>query len=46
MAGDDPQASLDKLAENWDAITERVGLDKQKAVYQAWAAKPGAYPAK
>ena len=28
----------------WDAITEQVGVDKQKAVYAAWAAKSGAYP--
>jgi multiple sugar transport system substrate-binding protein len=43
-AGEDPQEILDRLAEQWDDITERVGTDKQKAVYQVWAAKPGAYP--
>ncbi len=28
----------------WDAITDKIGVDKQKAVYDAWAAKSGAYP--
>jgi len=31
-------------AAEWDAITEKIGVDKQKAVYQSWAAKSGAYP--
>ncbi len=43
-AGDDPQKILDKIAADWDAVTQQVGLDKQKAVYEAWAAKSGAYP--
>ena len=43
-AGDDPQAILDKVAADWDSITKQVGVDKQKAVYNAWAAKSGAYP--
>ena len=43
-AGDDPQAILDKVAADWDGITKQVGVDKQKAVYNAWAAKSGAYP--
>jgi multiple sugar transport system substrate-binding protein len=42
--GEEPQAILDKLAVTWDQITERTGVDKQKAVYAVWAAKPGAYP--
>jgi multiple sugar transport system substrate-binding protein len=29
---------------DWDAITDKIGVDKQKAVYQTWAAKSGAYP--
>ena len=28
----------------WDAITDRIGVDKQRAAYAAWAAKPNAYP--
>ncbi len=43
-AGDDPKKILDEVAKQWDETTQRVGLDKQKAVYNAWAAKGGAYP--
>ncbi|HSE73877.1 MAG TPA: extracellular solute-binding protein, partial [Dongiaceae bacterium] len=43
-AGDDPKAILDKAAADWDAITNEIGVDKQKAVYMDWAAKSGAYP--
>jgi len=42
--GDDPKAIADAAAAEWDAITERIGVDKQKAVYADWAAKSGAYP--
>ncbi len=43
-AGDDPQKILDKIAADWDAVTKQVGVDKQRKVYQSWAAKSGAYP--
>jgi multiple sugar transport system substrate-binding protein len=43
-AGDDPKAILDQAAADWDAITAKVGVDKQKAAYKDWAAKSGAYP--
>jgi multiple sugar transport system substrate-binding protein len=43
-AGEDPKAILDAAAAQWDAITEKIGVDKQKAVYAGWAAKSGAYP--
>jgi multiple sugar transport system substrate-binding protein len=43
-AGEDPKSILDKVAAEWDGITKQVGVDKQKAVYNAWAAKSGAYP--
>jgi multiple sugar transport system substrate-binding protein len=43
-AGDDPKAILDEAAGQWDAITEKIGVDKQKAVYNNWAMKSGAYP--
>jgi multiple sugar transport system substrate-binding protein len=43
-AGDDPKAILDEAAGQWDAITEKIGVDKQKAVYNNWAMKAGAYP--
>jgi multiple sugar transport system substrate-binding protein len=43
-AGDDPKAIADKIAADWDAITERIGVDTQKAAYANWASKSGAYP--
>ena len=43
-AGEDPKKILDDVAKQWDDITAKVGLEKQKAVYNAWAAKSGAYP--
>lgn len=43
-AGEDPKTVADNMAAQFDAITEKVGVDKQKEVYEAWAAKPGAYP--
>jgi multiple sugar transport system substrate-binding protein len=43
-AGEDPKKILDEVAKQWDEITQRVGVDKQRAVYEAWAAKSGAYP--
>jgi multiple sugar transport system substrate-binding protein len=45
-AGDNPKAILDDVAKSWDETTKKVGLDKQKAVYSAWAAKGGADPKK
>ncbi len=45
-AGEDPQAILDDLAAQWDKLTERIGVEKQKRAYLDWAAKPNAYPAK
>ncbi len=43
-AGEDPKAIADAAAAEWDSITEKIGVDKQKAVYGSWAAKSGAYP--
>jgi multiple sugar transport system substrate-binding protein len=43
-AGEDPKAILDKVAATWDAATEQIGVDKQKAAYAGWASKSGAYP--
>jgi len=44
--GDDPKEILDDLAGQWDALTARVGLEKQKRVYADWASKPNSYPNK
>ncbi len=43
-AGEDPKSILDQAASQWDATTQEVGVDAQKAVYGSWAAKSGAYP--
>lgn len=45
-AGEDPKAILDGVAAQWDALTQRIGVDKQRAAYEAWASKPNAYPPK
>jgi len=44
-AGENPKAILDQVAAEWDALTDRIGVDKQRAAYEAWASKPNAYPA-
>ena len=44
IGGEDPQSALDRVASEWDDFTETVGLDRQKAAYGVWAAKPNAYP--
>lgn len=44
LAGDDPKAVLDEVAAEWDEITEKTGVDKQRQAYQDWASKPAAYP--
>lgn len=43
-AGEDPKTILDDMASQWDALTDRIGVDKQKRVYADWASKPNAYP--
>jgi multiple sugar transport system substrate-binding protein len=43
IGGKDPKAALDDLAKEWDALTEQIGVDRQKAAYLEWAAKPSAY---
>ncbi len=35
-AGTDPQAALDEAARKWDAITDRLGREQQKKMYQQW----------
>jgi multiple sugar transport system substrate-binding protein len=43
-AGEDPQTILNDVAAAWDQVTEKIGVDKQKAAYAAFAALPNAYP--
>jgi multiple sugar transport system substrate-binding protein len=44
MGGVDPQEALDGVAAEWDKLTEKVGVDKQREAYKEWASKPNAYP--
>ena len=43
-AGEDPQAILDDVASQWDAVTDRIGVDAQREAYLDWSSKPNAYP--
>jgi multiple sugar transport system substrate-binding protein len=43
-AGENPQKILDDVAAQWDRITQQIGVERQKAAYAEWAAKPNAYP--
>lgn len=43
-AGENAQEILDDMAVQWDKLTDRIGVDKQKRVYADWANKPNAYP--
>ena len=45
-AGDDAKKILDDVAKIWDDTTNAIGVEKQRAAYNAWAAKSGAYPKK
>ena len=44
LAGENPKTVIDDLAREWDAITERTGVDRQREAYRVWAANPNAYP--
>jgi multiple sugar transport system substrate-binding protein len=41
-AGADPKSSLETAAAEWDATTERLGVDSQRAFYQEFLKLPGA----
>jgi multiple sugar transport system substrate-binding protein len=41
-AGQDIQGALDDAAKEWDAITKRLGEDKQRQSYQTFLKYPGA----
>ena len=44
ISGTSSQEALDQVAEEWDAITDRIGVEAQKKAYLIWANKPNAYP--
>jgi multiple sugar transport system substrate-binding protein len=41
-AGKDPQAGLNDAAKEWDSITNRLGVDRQRAAYAEFLKLPGA----
>jgi len=43
-AGKDVKAVLDDCAKRWDEITNRLGVDAQKAAYNQWLKNPNAQP--
>lgn len=43
-SGTAPKAALDDLAKEWDAITERTGVDAQREAYKLWSSNANAYP--
>ena len=43
IGGKDPKEALDQLAEDWDALTEQIGVDAQRDAYQSFIAGRG-YP--
>ncbi len=42
-AGADPMASLQTAAAEWDATTERLGVDSQKGYYEEFKKLPGSF---
>jgi len=42
-AGTDPKAALKTAAAEWDSITQRIGVENQKASYAEFKKLPGAY---
>ncbi len=43
IGGKDPKQALDDLANEWDMLTEQIGIDRQRDAYAEWARKPSAY---
>ncbi len=44
LAGGDVRSALDQSAEEWNEITDEIGVDDQRDAYAIWASKPNAYP--
>jgi multiple sugar transport system substrate-binding protein len=42
-AGADPHAALAKAAAEWDSVTDKIGVDAQRAAYQEFMKVPGSY---
>jgi multiple sugar transport system substrate-binding protein len=41
-AGEDPKTALETAAAEWDAVTDRLGAESQKAYYAEFLKLPGA----
>jgi multiple sugar transport system substrate-binding protein len=42
-AGEDPQSALQRAAAEWDATTDKLGVDAQRDAYQQFMQLPGSY---
>jgi multiple sugar transport system substrate-binding protein len=42
-AGEDPKTALVTAAAEWDAVTQKLGVDAQRAAYQQFLQLPGSY---
>jgi multiple sugar transport system substrate-binding protein len=42
-AGEDPKSVLQRAATEWDQVTEKLGVDAQRAAYQEFLKLPGCY---
>ncbi len=42
-AGTDPKTALQKAAAEWDTITDKIGVDAQRASYEQFKKLPGSY---
>jgi multiple sugar transport system substrate-binding protein len=43
-AGEDPKQALTKAAAEWDSITQKIGVDSQRAAYEQFMKLAGSYP--
>src|SRR5260370_38243685 len=44
-AGEDPKAALARAAAEWDVVTQRIGMDSQRAAYEQFRKRPACIPA-
>jgi multiple sugar transport system substrate-binding protein len=42
-AGEDPKSALQKAAAEWDQVTQKLGVDAQKAAYEEFKKLPGSF---
>jgi multiple sugar transport system substrate-binding protein len=44
LAGGNARAALEDAAEEWNDLTDEIGMEDQRDAYLEWSSKPGAYP--